>query len=476
MIVAGPVLFARGADAAGVHVTLTVVTGQGDAAPELFLGDAPMAFQRAATLEGHAVLTADMVLPAAPGAGYTLDGIFYPVRTDMTGDLRLAFVSCNGQEHGDGAREHDGRDVMWRRLQREHAERPFAIMLHGGDQLYADEAVDSHPDVARWAAQEPGRREDTPFTPDMEAAVGAWFFKRYMGTLTQPAAAYLFARVPSLMIWDDHDIFDGWGSHPPALQDSAIAQGIFRIARRMFVLFQLGGSDDGLPATCLDPTGTSLAHAARFPGLTISLPDLRSERRPDRVMGPEGWAAFERSLALAPEGEAVIVVSSVPALGPRLSLAEAVMDRLPRAQKYEDDLRDQWQSRGHRDEWRRFLSALEAEATSGHRPLVVISGEIHLATRAEMRLEDGTTLHQLVASGITHPKPPMAFPLALSLLSRLGESPLRGRPIRILPLPGRRMPYIADRNYLVVTRRDGAWSAEWELEETGRTPPLPLSA
>jgi hypothetical protein len=36
------------------------------------------------------------------------------------------------------------------------------------------------------------------------------------------------------------------------------------------------------------------------------------------------------------------------------------------------------------------------------------------------------------------------------------------------------MPYIADRNYLVITRREGRWSAEWELEETGRTPALAL--
>ncbi|WP_285293673.1 alkaline phosphatase D family protein [Aureimonas altamirensis] len=474
MIVAGPVLYARGADRTAAHVTVLVVTREGEAAPRVAAAGQEDAMAVAAQLEGHVVWMRDIALPAGDAADYAVNGTSYRVRTDLGGSLRIGFVSCNGQENGDEDREHEHRDVMWRRLLTEHRERPFALLLHGGDQLYADEAVESHPAISAWAKDEPARRAQEPFTPEMEAALRGYFFRRYLDTLTQAAAAPLYATVPSLMIWDDHDIFDGWGSHPDALQQSPIAQGIFRVAREMFILFQVGGVEGSLPRTCLEPSGATMTQSAHFPGFSVCLPDLRSERSPDRVMGPAGWAAFERALADCPHGDAILLVSSVPALGPRLSLVESILDRMPRAQKYEDDLRDQWQSRSHRAEWRRFLTLLEAKAVQGSRPLTVISGEIHLATRAEMRLEDGSTMHQLVASGITHPKPPAAFPLALSLLSRVGESPLRGRPIKVFPLPGRRMPYIADRNYLVVTRRDGRWSAEWELEETGRTPALPL--
>ncbi len=130
-------------------------------------------------------------------------------------------------------------------------------------------------------------------------------------------------------------------------------------------------------------------------------------------MGDEGWKAFEAGLDAAPGGDRRIVVSSVPALGPRLSLVEALLDLYPGQQQYEDDLRDQWQSRGHRAEWVRFLSRLEREAVERGGPVTVVSGEIHLATRGEMRLRDGSSLHQLVASGITHPKPPAALGLGL---------------------------------------------------------------
>ncbi|MDZ7811437.1 MAG: hypothetical protein U5L11_17070 [Arhodomonas sp.] len=61
----------------------------------------------------------------------------------------------------------------------------------------------------------------------------------------------------------------------------------------------------------------------------------------------------------------------------------------PGAQKYEDDLRDQWQSRWHRDEWRRFLRLLldTHERTEG--ALTVLSGEIHLATRGTLATRPG---------------------------------------------------------------------------------------
>ncbi len=94
-----------------------------------------------------------------------------------------------------------------------------------------------------------------------------------------------------------------------------------------------------------------------MPSVLVVAPDLRSEREPQRVMGPAGWKAFETGLAMADERH-VFLLSSVPILGPRLSWVEAAMRWLPGLQKYEDDRRDQWQSRFHREEWCRALRML----------------------------------------------------------------------------------------------------------------------
>ncbi len=473
--VAGPALYARGSDGQAVRLGIVAVTREGAPAPRLDAdGAEPVALSLRATLFGHAVWGAEFALPVGPDVGYRLDGRRFAVVTDLSGDLAIGFVSCNGQENGDETRSHEDRDVMWRRLAAEGRARPFALLLHGGDQLYADEAVEAHPETRRWAELPIDEKPGVAWTDEMETAVRGYFFRRYLALMQQPAFAELGSRVPSLMIWDDHDIFDGWGSHPKGLQESPVALGLFRAAREMFVLFQLGADPAALPGTCRDRTGASFSQDARFPGFSVLLPDLRSERTPERVMGPRGWEAFEAGLNDAPDGDRRIVVSSVPALGPRLSLVEALLDLYPGQQQYEDDLRDQWQSRGHRAEWVRFLSALEDEAVRRAGPVTVVSGEIHLATRGEMRLSDGTALHQLVASGITHPKPPAAMAVGLGLLSRLGHSPLPGRPIRLKRLPGQGAVYTAERNYLVLRRRSGTWTASWELEESGRTAELGL--
>src|SRR3546814_356030 len=209
-----------------------------------------------------------------------------------------------------------------------------------------------------------------------------------------------------------------------------------------------------------------------LPIFDIIAPDLRSERRRHLVMGERGWKVLREALGRAQPGR-ILLLSSVPALGPRLSWVEAAMQLTVRLEKYEDDLRDQWQSRSHRAEWRRLLELLIEVHTRGATPVTVLSGEIHLATRGTLETAAGP-LHQLVASGITHPAPPRAYAAALGLLARFGSSPLPDHPIRLHPVPGRRAVYTAQRNYLVLERRDGRWLATWELEQDGPTEPLAL--
>ena len=294
------------------------------------------------------------------------------------------------------------------------------------------------------------------------------FADRYLRVLGAKACRELFASVPSLSIWDDHDICDGWGSLPNELTESSVGQLLFSIARQMYLLFQHGAVEADIPALFWDPTGRNLGWRRDLPGLTVFAPDLRSERTRHRIMGPAGWHAMD---ALKPTGQHTIMVSSVPLLGPRLSLMESVMMAIPRMQHYEDDLRDQWQSHAHRDEWRRMLREvlrMRAEA-----PFTTVSGEIHLATRAEMGPAKDL-VHQLVASGISHRAPPKLYARCLGVFAGLGEAPLPGHPIRIKPLPGQKHRYVAERNFLTLQRKDGAWTTRWHLEESGITPPLAL--
>lgn len=466
----GPVLHFRGLTADGLALAALVAMPAGRPAPPLTTPAGPAERRLAATLAGRDIHLYDFRLPLGGLPEYDFDGRRHAVSTRFDGDLRIAFAACNGQEHGDLGRDTGERNAMWARLGAEHDAAPFQLLLHGGDQIYADEATRAHPLTAGWP-----RDLDPDPAPEaltgLREALAEEFATRYLFLCAQPEFARLAARVPSLAMWDDHDICDGWGSLKAPVLDSPQGRCLFAVARRMFLLFQMGTTPDCLPRTILDPSGTSLGWQVTLPGLRVVAPDLRSERRPERVMGPRGWESYRAALAMPAEAR-TLILSSVPAIGPRLSLVEAWMQHTPWFEKYEDDLRDQWQSRAHRAEWQDFLRAVVALHWRGSE-VTFVSGEIHLAAHGTMATVT-RPIHQLVASGIAHPAPPRAYAAALGLLARFGEAPLEGHPIRLHPLPGQRGIYTAERNYLVLERRAGSWTASWRLERSGDTSPIAI--
>ena len=254
---------------------------------------------------------------------------------------------------------------------------------------------------------------------------------------------------------------------------SPVGQTLFSVARESFLVFQQATKDGDLPARFADPAGLHLGWAIHAPELRIIAPDLRSERTRRQIMGPGGWSMMEAEAEQDAMGH-TFLMSSVPLLGPRLSVLEALMVAIPRMQEYEDDLRDQWQSRAHRDEWRRMLRLVRDLARQDHHEITAISGEIHLATRAIMDLGEGRHLNQLVASGIAHRAPPKGWARLLGALAWLGEDPLPEHPIRVERLPGQRNRYVAERNYLLLERTSGDWRCRWDLETSGMTGPLEL--
>ena len=469
----GPILFLDDVRAHRMRLAALFITGPEAAPPPPIEFEGGTARPEQIAAFDHArVWRARFSLPADRPSEYAWNGDTYQVAGDLTADLRLAYVSCNGEEVGDLEREASERNVMWARLREDHRARPFALMLHGGDQVYADEVTLGHELSAGWPERVPQDPSHAALA-DLRHHLRERFLERYAALYAAPQFAWLAARVPSLMQWDDHDICDGWGSLRQSSTQSAVGQTLFAAAREAFLIFQQATTDGDLPARFADPSGTHLGWRVEACGLRLLAPDLRSERTRRNIMGPGGWAMMDAEGARAVDGR-TLVLSSVPLLGPRLSLLEAAMIAMPRMQDYEDDLRDQWQSRAHRGEWRRMLRLVRDMARRNRHDVTSISGEIHLATRAVMDLGQGLHLHQLVASGITHRAPPKAWARVLGALSWLGETPLPEHPIRIAPLPAQRARYVAERNYLVLERQDDRWRARWELEASGTTPALDI--
>ncbi|WP_277018238.1 alkaline phosphatase D family protein [Paracoccus hibiscisoli] len=468
----GPVLFLDDIDGDHIRLSALFITPAGEAPPPPLLLEDEVAPACLALFDQATVWRARFTLPADRTSSYAWNGETYQVAGDLTGDLRLAYVSCNGEEVGDMAREGSERNAMWARLRDQHRRSPFALMLHGGDQIYADEVTQGHDLSNDWPDTLPPDPSEAALA-DLRRHLRQGFLDRYAAIYAAPELAWLAARVPSLMQWDDHDICDGWGSLRRSRTNSAVGQTLFAAARETCLIFQHAATDGDLPARFADRDGRHLGWGVHASGLRILAPDLRSERTRRAIMGPGGWAMMESEAARRTPGH-TLLMSSVPLLGPRLSVLETLMVAIPSMQKYEDDLRDQWQSRAHREEWRHMLRLVQVMVDHDGHDLTSISGEIHLATRAVMDLGQGRHLNQLVASGVAHRAPPKGWAGILGALASLGESPLRGHPIKIRPLPGQSARYVAERNYLVLERCAGGWAARWDLEAGGMTGPLPL--
>ena len=468
----GPILLLDNLSDGCMHLAALFITDRHVAPPPMTVPTGMAAATCIATFDDAAVWRVRFALPADRASSYLWNGTTYAVASDMTGDLRAAFVSCNGEEVGDLDRDGLERNVMWARMRDDHGRQPLSLLLHGGDQIYADEITKGHRLSAGWPKDLP-RNPSAEALADLRHHLRQRLFDRYAQIYTARPFAWLAARVPSLMQWDDHDICDGWGSLPAAVTTSPVGQTLFAVAREAFLIFQHAATDGDLPARFADPDGRHLGWSVAVGGLRILAPDLRSERTRHAIMGAGGWAMMDAAGQQTATGH-TLLMSSVPLLGPRLSLLELGMRLVPRMQKYEDDLRDQWQSRAHRDEWCRMLRLVRDMARRDGHDLTALSGEIHLATRAVMDLGGDLHLNQLVASGIAHRAPPAAWARFLGALATLGDAPLPDHPIRIAPLPGHRTRYLAERNYLLLTRAGRAWSAQWSLEKSGLTPPLPL--
>ena len=309
--------------------------------------------------------------------------------------------------------------------------------------------------------------QGAPFSPAMADAVADDYFERYWWLWSQPQLAPVLATIPSLMMWDDHDIFDGWGSWAAKWQQCPVFQGLWTAAREHFALFQLAARADDLPAGFSDRRGGQFGWAYRIADVGILAPDLRSERSRGRVMGDAGWSSFTAALRWMADCRHVLLLSSMPLVTCDLRALERLFDLLPGHQTWQDDLVDQWPSRAHGAEWMRLLRELAAFSAATGACVTSLSGEIHLGALGLIESR-GTRIYQLTSSGIVHPPPPAA---AVRLLEWIGarKTPLApDLTARLLPLPGRGRRFLRARNWLELeVSADRGLSATWHSEEDG---------
>ena len=492
-ILMGPVLSLRHADAEHWHVSALVVTAKTPAPESLgfeCVGSRDDAAMQAPAKElwvqgNQAVYRYDMRIrrdadrPARVEYGFAGTPRAWSFHVPAAaGKPRMAFASCNGFSSPGEIKKVKDKNGLWRHMAALHAKNPYHVLIMGGDQVYADQIWEACPAVREWVETPFDTRKRRRFTTAMAAQVRRFYFNLYRDRWHQSEVEAMLSSVPTVMMWDDHDIFDGWGSYGPDIQECAVYEGIFGIARDHFAVFQQqvdprAGEDH--PSKVAGQGGFTLAlELGDYALLAI---DARSERSQKRVLARDTWDAIwawtDRLGAAEVCPRHLLVAVAVPVLHADFGWIETVMDWLPGQQELEDDLRDHWQSPGHRKERLRMIHRLLDLMSRTKIRTTFLSGDVHVACLGVIRSERSgapgarsSVINQLTSSGIVHPAPPKLFG---HLLEQMGDAPEpidEGIEGAMLPFPTRRKKFVLARNFLSLEpdeRDDRLW-ANWYVE------------
>ena len=411
--------------------------------------------------------------------------VFRYVVPELDKPLRIAYGSCAGFSHPKYMKNVEDKNAMWNRLDQQHQKTPFHLMLMGGDQIYSDSIWEVVGSIKDWYHQSFKNRKKAPFTKDMDAEVERFYFNLYCERWAQKEVTSVMSQIPSLMMWDDHDIFDGWGSYPEEQQDSKVFKGIYKHAREHFRLFQLQAKDDKDlgEATLLAERGFTYAY--RIGDVAVVALDMRSERTQDRVMSLETWNEVQAWMyrevgsQTSPDGFAkrackhLLLMSSIPVVYVNANMVEDALGWLPGQQDLEDDFKDQWMSSSHQGERIRLIHRLLKFSQDTGCRVTIVSGDVHVAalgyiesTRNSQITDQANVINQLISSGIVHTPPNgLVVYLMEKVLGDKTEEVDRGITAQMLKFPGTPKRFISARNWLSLTFDDKnrIW-AEWHVE------------
>ncbi|MCA9669376.1 MAG: alkaline phosphatase family protein [Myxococcales bacterium] len=322
--------------------------------------------------------------------------------------LTLAVVSCNFTVRR-------GDTDLWADLYHRFVEpEKIDMVLHVGDQIYGDQAFS-------WCVDKAGGA--FPLVQPIEEQCRERYRELYRLAWRHPATRDVLACVPNLMIWDDHEIRDDWGSNPADSDPGTVEHYVGGLARGVYREYQRQLWDT---LATDDPASGFEDHIHVFGDVGVLFVDQRGGRsfetdlaRP--YLGSKQWARIAE--ALGPGGafdavRALVVVTSVPLayLGMRVTNAGVHVF---------DDLHDHWAFGSHRMEQVEFVRALrnwkQAPHAAASRDLIVLGGDVHLGAHTEIKHEGNTVFRQLITSPITN-KPPSWFQtLAMRGLLELDE-------------------------------------------------------
>jgi hypothetical protein len=373
--------------------------------------------------------------------------------------LRVAFVSCNGVY---GIKDAQRRFVVWQRLKAEIDAGKVDLVVHGGDQIYADTIAEDY------GRAHPGENPDVKDAAAVQELTERYRI-RYAQSWNGGVVADVLASVPNVMTWDDHDIYDGYGSHKEFNDNDGLHQAYFTAARTAYLEFQKSHGPDPL-----EPS-SSLGVVAHN-GVGIVLLDTRTNRncRVNQVLGKKQVEALKSWANTSASGlRRLYVVSSIPVVHAYVAGVLRAIDGIGAYSNIDDDLRDSWLAPENLTECASLVKWMFSMHTADGGPQVtVLAGDVHVATLSSLQsslpqhVGRSTVLpriYQVTSSGIgTDPEAwwkRKLIRLAMGKRLTLGAPELTGE---LMQVNGSDDVMIPRRNFVTLDVEDDTETGEWD--------------
>ena len=347
-------------------------------------------------------------------------------------DFSFAFYSCHMPFKYNKLRKNTKKlnMDMWESLyatllNQRNAKQNMDFVIAGGDQVYAD-VVDSL-DIWRRLKKEIRKGNDN-LLPNFETMI-CWYrdiYRRYWGF---DKVRQVFSSFPTYMIWDDHELGDGWGSYRRATDGKGkddlnrilgayqakkftrkqgwdLVDRMGKAAKQVYREYQ--HSHNLMPK---DEEGNkegqydySFPHrqCAKFYVL-----DGRGHRdineKSYKVLGRKQMDRFRRYVdgLDAEQTQFLFVVSAVSVQHIRSWVFKCMLRPVTSMIHMRDDLRDAWEWNGHQEEKEELLEILFGAAEQGIK-VCILSGNIHVSAVFSITDSKNNKIYQLSSSAITH--------------------------------------------------------------------------
>ena len=376
----------------------------------------------------------------------------YVFKTDLVdlSQFSFGFYSCH-----DPFGHRSFSEGLWPHFDEQLRERNASFVIGGGDQMYCDThgryKQSSHQqnkpqieDLWDWLAKHK-KTLASAFNIDTASneSIDEDGIKQYLKQLYRtyyriywntPAMLETFRKFPQYMIWDDHEIMDGWGSLTKSERankldhifqwdnhqlNEKICQLAFKAASEVYLEYQHNHN----PSTPTDQWDYSFIKGET--GFYVL--DMRGHHDVEnndgeRLLGKQqmarliAWLKKPETIAL----KAVFIVSPVPVVHWNDKIMNSI-DLLLAVGGTKDDAQDEWGNDTNITERNLLLGHLGTFSDKHKIPVTFLSGDVHCASAFKIHLKDkpNAKLMNITSSGISRKPAP-------SYLDKLieGDGPL----------------------------------------------------